>query len=205
MGAEAKCTVRFQDRISSGRALLETDELIFRGGVHLAIPYRDIRRVESSDGVLEVTFSGGVARFDLGAKAAVWAEKIRHPKSVLDKLGVKAGMGVVVLDLPDPEFRAALAARAARVTSHLSAGAALVFLGISDRRGLARLRAVTRMLRPDGAVWAVAPRGSAVVREPDVLAAGKAAGLVDIKVVRFSETHTAHKFVIPVSHRPRRT
>ena len=61
------------------------------------------------------------------------------------------------------------------------------------------------MLRPDGAVWVVAPRGSAVVREADVLAAGKVAGLVDVKVVRFSEMHTAHRFVIPVSRRPRRT
>jgi hypothetical protein len=27
--------------------------------------------------------------------------------------------------------------------------------------------------------------------------AGQAAGLVDVKVVRFSETHTAEKFVVP--------
>ena len=50
-------------------------------------------------------------------------------------------------------------------------------------------------------MWVVAPRGSADVREADVLAAGKAAGLVDVKVVRFSPTRTAHKFVIPVNHR----
>jgi hypothetical protein len=31
--------------------------------------------------------------------------------------------------------------------------------------------------------------------------AGKAAGLVDVKVVRFSEVHTAQKFVIPVANR----
>jgi hypothetical protein len=33
------------------------------------------------------------------------------------------------------------------------------------------------------------------------MAAGKAAGLVDVKVVRFSETHTAEKFVRPVATR----
>ena len=33
------------------------------------------------------------------------------------------------------------------------------------------------------------------------MAAGKAAGLVDVKVVKFSETHTAEKFVIPVARR----
>jgi hypothetical protein len=31
--------------------------------------------------------------------------------------------------------------------------------------------------------------------------AGKEAGLVDVKVVRFSETHTAEKFVIPRARR----
>jgi hypothetical protein len=35
------------------------------------------------------------------------------------------------------------------------------------------------------------------------MTAGKAAGLVDVKVVRFSETHTAEKFVIPLKARPR--
>ncbi len=31
--------------------------------------------------------------------------------------------------------------------------------------------------------------------------AGKAAGLVDVKVVSFSPTHTAEKFVIPIAKR----
>lgn len=33
------------------------------------------------------------------------------------------------------------------------------------------------------------------------MAAGKEAGLVDVKVARFSETLTAEKFVIPVQRR----
>mgnify|MGYP006170174075 CR=1 FL=1 len=45
-----------------------------------------------------------------------------------------------------------------------------------------------------------APVNASVV-EADVMAAGKAAGLVDVKVVRFSATHTAEKLVIPVTKR----
>jgi hypothetical protein len=37
----------------------------------------------------------------------------------------------------------------------------------------------------------------------NVMAAGKAAGLVDVKVIGFSPSHTAEKFVIPISARPR--
>jgi hypothetical protein len=33
------------------------------------------------------------------------------------------------------------------------------------------------------------------------MTAGKAVGLVDVKVARFSETHHREKFVIPVSKR----
>lgn len=59
----------------------------------------------------------------------------------------------------------------------------------------------------DGALWLVTPRGVSAVTEADALAAGRAAGLTDVKVVRFSDTHTAHKFVVPRAnrHAPRTT
>ena len=37
------------------------------------------------------------------------------------------------------------------------------------------------------------------------MAAARAGGLVDTKVVAFSESHTALKFVIPVARRPQAT
>jgi len=203
MGAEAACTVRFDGTVARGRALLETDALVFRGDFRLAIPYRDIRDVRAAGGDLTVVFHKGTAVFVLGAKAAVWAEKIRRPKSVLDKLGVAGGADVAVLAFQDRAFEASLAGRRVTVRRGLRAEEALVFLGVSDLRSLARLRTVARRLRPDGAVWVVTPRGSAAVPEARVLAAGRTAGLVDVKVVRFSETHTAHKFVTPVARRQR--
>ncbi len=65
-------------------------------------------------------------------------------------------------------------------------------------KGLNRLRT---SLTPAGGIWVVAPKGVAEITEADVLAAGRKAGLVDIKVVRFSATHTAHKFVVPKAQR----
>ena len=44
-------------------------------------------------------------------------------------------------------------------------------------------------------------RGRPEISERAVMAAGKAAGLVDVKAVSFSPTHTAEKFVIPVRQR----
>jgi hypothetical protein len=40
-----------------------------------------------------------------------------------------------------------------------------------------------------------------LITENDALAAGRKAGLKDVKVVGFSPTHTALKFVIPLSAR----
>jgi hypothetical protein len=56
-------------------------------------------------------------------------------------------------------------------------------------------------MRGAAAMWVVYPKGRQQITEGDVLAAGRAAGLKDVKVVGFSATHTALKFVIPLTRR----
>src|SRR5215467_7755588 len=110
MGAELECRARFGSKSSAGRALLETNEIIFRGGFRLKIPLKDISAVKASNGKLAVTFSEGEATFDLGPAAEKWAHKILHPKSVIEKLGVKPGQKIAVLGVGDKSFLADLAA-----------------------------------------------------------------------------------------------
>lgn len=50
-------------------------------------------------------------------------------------------------------------------------------------------------LAAGAALWIVYPKGVAAIREAEVIAAGRGAGLKDVKVARFSATHTALKFV----------
>lgn len=205
MGAEAACTVRYAGRSARGTALLETDALIFRGPVRLAIPYREMRRVDADGEALVVTFPGGTARFELGAKASAWADRIRHPKGRLDKLGVTAATEAALLGRHDPVFVREVSGRARRVLrGRLRAGVHLIFLAADTPAALRRLEGLSRRIAPDGGIWVIVPRGSSVVPESAVLRAGKAAGLVDVKVARFSETQTAHKFVIPRAARPAR-
>ena len=188
MGLEARCTARFGDSVSEGKALLETDELVFRGDFRLKIPFKEMRSVEAADGRLDVTFGKATATFELGAQAERWADKIRNPKSLLDKLGVKDGMRIRVLDVEHPELRR-LAARDGEADA--------VFVGVESRDELPKIEELRSLLAPAGALWIVAPKGRKDPTEMDVLTAGRAAGLTDTKVVRFSETHTAHKFVVP--------
>jgi len=55
--------------------------------------------------------------------------------------------------------------------------------------------------QPAGAIWIVYPKGRTEITENDVLSTGRVVGLKDVKVCSFSATHTALKFVIPVSLR----
>ena len=104
MGEEARCAVRFGNARSEGKALLETDELLFRGEFRIAVPLKGITALDASDGELRVEFADGEATFELGPKAERWAERIKNPKSLLDKLGVKPKSSVAVVDLDDGEF-----------------------------------------------------------------------------------------------------
>jgi hypothetical protein len=67
---------------------------------------------------------------------------------------------------------------------------------------LVRLPALRSAIKPAGAVWVVSPKGkTAHIKDVEVMAAAREAGLVDIKGASFSETHTALKLVIPVANR----
>ena len=60
------------------------------------------------------------------------------------------------------------------------------------------MKALKKHLAPAGAVWVVSLKGKAArIKDTDVMAAARAAGLVDNKVCSFSATHTALKLVIP--------
>jgi hypothetical protein len=50
-------------------------------------------------------------------------------------------------------------------------------------------------------LWVVYPKGKKALTEADVLGAGRKAGLKDVKVVGFSATHTALKFVVHAEKR----
>jgi hypothetical protein len=123
-------------------------------------------------------------------------------RPLLDKLGVKPEHRVAVLGLDDGDFLFQLVSRASEVyVNRRRTGVDLIFLGVSDRRDLRRLRTQRSFIAKDGAVWVVWPKGSKDVNENDVRGAALGAGLVDVKVVSFSPTLSALKLVIRVKDR----
>ena len=198
MGQEKECTLRRGGRTLAGKALLETDHLLFRGAERWKISFSDLTGVAADGGVLRLDWGGGRAELELGAAAEKWAAKILHPPSRLEKLGVKAGVAVLLQGTFDAGFSRELKTAGAKTAGKT---ADLIFLEASGTADLAHIAGLMRKLQPAGGLWVIYPKGVAAIREIDVIEAGRAAGLKDTKVVSFSSTHTGLRFTIPVAAR----
>src|SRR5687768_8032231 len=108
MGQEARCLARIGERVVEVKALLESDELILRGEHRARLPFSGLDVVEAADGQLTLQQNGEAIVLELGAAAERWAAKIRHPPTLLDKLGVTAGQSIAVVDLRDASLYAQL-------------------------------------------------------------------------------------------------
>ena len=202
MGQEVICTARWGGKSLRGKALLETAEIIFRGDERKKIPFSSIRAVEAKHGELRLKTDEGIVVFELGEPAEMWREKIANPKSVLEKLGVKPGETVAVVGKLDAEFLKKLKEQKSRVAAaKIEDGIEWIFLGADARAELSEVKKIAAKMKGSAALWVVYPKGQKHITEIDVIGAGRKAGLKDVKVVGFSPTHTALKFVIPVEKR----
>jgi len=192
MGKDAQTTGRFADGADEGRLQYEAPKLLFRGRQ---------RRVWDAEGLKGVRAEGADlvlpdgARFALGEKqAASWADAIANPKGRLDKIGVKPGMRVAVLGVDDASLAAELASRNAGPVNALS-DLDILFYAADSAEDLARIGELVPALAGTGALWVVSRKGkAATVKDVEVMAAAKSFGLVDNKVVGFSDTLTALRF-----------
>lgn len=205
MGNEATCVVRLGNQKARGKALLETSELIFRsedGAMRLKFTFANIQSATAVDGKLCVEVPEATAIFELGANAAKWREKILHPKTRLEKLGIKQNAAVSLLGNFTDDFLAELYSRTKNVSKErVAADTEWIFFAAESAKDLLHVSKLAKSLKGATALWIVYPKGQKQITENDVLAAGRKAGLKDVKVVGFSPTHTALKFVIPVERR----
>ena len=203
MGSESTCTARFKGRSAKGKARLETDVLQFRSpAMKFDVPFQQVTHAVASRSVLRVTSPAGIIALSLGDAAERWAAKIRNPPTRAQKIGVKAGWRASAIRIDDETFLGELAATVAELTvGRAAANSDAIFVGVASESELSALPRLKAALKPAGALWIVRPKGRPEISEIAVMRAGKAAGLVDVKVVSFSPTHTAEKFVIPVAAR----
>ena len=196
MGREARCAVSHDGQEAEAKALLETDEVIVRSPFRLKVPRADITGTAVDGDRLTIEHAGGKPLvLELGAKeAAKWAHDIANPKTLADKLGVKAGQRVRLEGGADAELVGA---------GHRVAGgeADVVFLEAETPAALEQIASLRDQIARDGAIWVIRPKGRDDLTEGMVIAAGRGAGMHDVKIARISATHTGMKFVIPVEQR----
>ncbi|MGH6910680.1 MAG: DUF3052 domain-containing protein [Phenylobacterium sp.] len=193
MGKEAAVTAVFADGADEGRLQYEPPKLVFKGAQRRVFEGEALKgvRAEGADLVL-----ADGSRFTLGEKqAASWADAILNPKGRMDKIGAKAGMRAAVMGVKDDALSAELTAKGAVPVSELS-NLDLLFYAADSADELARIGGLVPLLSDKGALWVVSRKGkAATVKDVEVMAAAKAHGLVDNKVVAFSPTHTSLRFV----------
>jgi hypothetical protein len=132
------------------------------------------------------------------------ARRVEHvsTRSRIEKLGVKKDADVLLLGIEsDTAFVKELRAAGAKLRTSGHDPAAMIFAVFRHRDDLRRLPALVPRLHADGVLWTLRPKGSRDLTEAEMMRAGQDAGLVDVKVVSFSDLLTAEKFVVPVARR----
>ncbi len=203
MGLEAECLAGYGDRESRGKARLEEKDLYFAGDFRLKIELRSIRSLEARGGRLHLDYGPGKSAWlELGGQAAKWYRKIRYPRSRIDKLGVKPGQRVSVLGVDDESFREELLERTEDVSrERLAPESDFVFCYFADRGDLERIPDLEKSIRRDGSIWALWRKGRPELKENDVRRKALSAGLVDVKVVSFSDQLSGLKLMVPRDRR----
>jgi hypothetical protein len=190
--------------VRSGVAALCPDELRFHTGrtgrqgedLFVHIRFEHIARLVA-DGpagtLLVVTAEGDEVIFHLGRLAVPWKQIIEERPDLLRELGVDARSRVAVVAVDDELLLSELSARVPGFADSAGDGLDVLFAGAEHRADLARLPALAARVRRGGVVWVVYPQGSRTIEEDEIVAAGRAAGLVDGGTVELSPGRQAMK------------
>ena len=150
MGQELKTSLRFDGRILEGVALLESDSIIFRGEVSLTVKFSEVFKIAANGGWLDLQTGRGLMLFELGPKAEVWAEKIKNPKALIEKLGFDANAAekkVAVVGKLDADLRADLDASGATIAkSARGKDFDMIFVAASSKKDLEKLASYREMI-----------------------------------------------------------
>jgi hypothetical protein len=191
VGTEIRGSVTVGGQKVNVKGDFASDHVTFSGGRRGEVPYARIRVTGTAKGLLRLLVDDAVMEFPVGANVDRLANKIRNPPTLLSKLGVKPGARVDSHGIPK--------GLAAQLPKPAAGPVELYFLGVADVDGLSAIPDALARVAPGGGLWVVYPKARRDIRESDVLAAGRAAGLKDVKVARVSEKHTALKFMRPAA------
>ena len=125
-----------------------------------------------------------------------------YTRSRTEKLGVKPGTRIAIVGLTDAGFVAEVKAAGGKVTTRPGAGPYdMMIVRLDSSADLPSLAAAKERIVPNGMIWAIWPKGRKEFREDDIRHFGPRAGLVDVKVMSFSDELSGLKLLIPLAQR----
>lgn len=203
MGQEFDGTVTVGGQKVAVRGDFGSDRVRFSGGRRGDVPYKQVQVLSTSKGILRIRADGVELQFPVGPNVDRLANKIRSPTTRLEKLGVKPGLSTVLLGKFETAFLAELdGVLSDWQTSLPDEPVDLLFVSARTLDDLADIQAFAAAIKPDGSLWIVYPKAKREIPEKTVLDTGRAAGLKDMKVARFTEKLTALRFMRPLADRP---
>lgn len=203
MGLEVDGSVIVGGQKVNVRGDFGSDRVRLSGGKRGDVPYKQVEVVSTAKGILKLRIDGTPLEFDVGPTVDRLANKIRNPATRLEKMGLKPGLAVAVVGPQDKAFldemrKAGVAFKDGRPAAPVD----VLVLAAKSMEDLGDVPTLAKLIKPDGGLWVVYRKGKRDPAESDVIAAGRGAGLKDIKMARFTETHSALKFVVPLAERP---
>ncbi len=194
MGRDTETTAQWLGQTAEVRALLESTEIILRGGIRARVPRASINSMSIDQGDLRLGTDRGPLVLELGeVEAARWLAALQKPLPTLaEKLGVSpACLAFVLGRVEDAELEVAL--RGAVCADLPSAGVLVAILAVP---GDLEAASALAMSAPDLAVWCVYPKGrGSAVTDSMVRSTFRARGYIDSKSCAVSEALTATRYV----------
>jgi hypothetical protein len=193
MGRETTAQVCWQGQAGEAKVLLESTELILRGGVKARIARSSLSHATADSTGLTVIAAGEPLHVAMSeTEATRWAKAIATPPpSLAAKLGTGPDRPIFVLGpADDPELAEALRGAIATAPAQASQLLAVIESAAALDQALALARA-----HPALPVWCVYPKGkTADPGDTAVRAAFRAAGWIDNKSCAVSQRLTATRY-----------
>jgi hypothetical protein len=195
MGREAICTCDWAGEVTEVKALLETSEIILRGGIRKRIPFSQVHQVKViSD---RLSFKAGDERVELilgSLVAGKWAAVINSPPSTLSKkLGITRNtVARTIGNIVDENLNSALA-EAAQLAAR---NADLIVACVDTPESLhAALNKALKQIMHGIPIWFVYPKGPChALNESAIRTLLRSNRMMDTKVASVSDKFTAIRF-----------
>jgi hypothetical protein len=197
MAMESACKLQMGREHYEGKARMEGDHIDFAGQTKYRFRLNEIRSARREDDAILFSFHTNPVCIRLSSARAAeeWLDYIQHPQTLADRLGVREGTVVRILNLEDADLVSSLETKKTRFVGHSGDPCELVMLGVERASELRQIEDLLEALPPEGAVWVVLPKTGRMVTKANVVAAVKEAGLHHAEAIDYSETQTAFKIV----------